>query len=63
MPCTSPMKRLCATLAPDLHSKSAVQVEEWGEAYQEQSWGPLIELVTADLKSNARRDKARRHLR
>jgi len=36
------------------------QVEEWGEAYQAQSWGPLIELLKADLQPNARRDKARR---
>ena len=34
-------------------------MEEWGEAYQAQSWGPLIELVKADLQPNARRDKAR----
>ena len=35
------------------------QVEEWGEAYQALSWGPLIELVKADLQPDARRDKAR----
>lgn len=42
----------CAALSPR-------QVEEWGEAYQALSWGPLIELVKADLQPNGRKDKAR----
>ena len=39
---------------------AVMQVEEWGEAYQALSWGPLIELVKADLQPSARKDKASR---
>ena len=33
------------------------RVEEWGEAYQAHSWGPLIEALKADLQPAARTDK------
>lgn len=33
-------------------------MEEWGEAYQALSWGPLIDSLKADLQPGARTDKA-----
>lgn len=32
-------------------------MEEWGEAYQALSWGPLVASLNADLQPGARTDK------